>query len=347
MTELSLPAGARSGRRARTATATGVPDELYDATPPAPGTRVAVIIPCLNEGRTIAKVVADFRRELPGAGVYVVDNASTDDTALRASGAGATVIREPRRGKGFAIRAAFRDVDADVYVLADGDDQTPSERVHELIAPIADGRADMVVGSRALTGRTSEKKVNDLGNVIFSTVLRLLLGVRMTDVLSGYRALSRHLVKGLPLAARNFEVEVELTVKTTQRSYRIVEIPVEARPRGAGGHPRLRVVGDGLRILWAIGLLYRDYRPMSFFGLAGALLVGAGVAVELVPGATDVGPLPGPFVASLLAIAGFLSICTGAILSVLARRFTELEGKVDIATQPARFSPGAGPDAGA
>ena len=123
----------------------------------AAGGREFRYIPCLNEEATIAKVVGDFHRELPEAAIYVIDNASTDTTAARAKAAGAVVIREPRRGKGFAIRAAFRDVDADVYVLADGDDQTPSARVHELVAPIADGRADMVVGSRALMGRTSEK----------------------------------------------------------------------------------------------------------------------------------------------------------------------------------------------
>ncbi len=300
--------------------------------PAEPGTRVAVLIPCLNEAATVAKVVNDFRTQLPDAAIWVIDNGSTDDTARIAVAAGAHVIREPRRGKGFAVRAGFRDVDADVYVLADGDDQTPSESVHELLGPVLGGAADMVVGSRALAGREGSRPANDLGNAIFSAVLRLLMGVQMTDVLSGYRCLSRNLVKGLPLASRNFEVEVELTVKTTQRSYRLTEVPIRVRPRPEGGVPRLRVVRDGVRILWAIALLFRDYRPMAFFGIIGLLLFTIALAIlALSAGRDPAGTLAGSVAVILVAIGGMLSIAVGAVLSVLARRFTELEGKVDLA----------------
>jgi glycosyltransferase involved in cell wall biosynthesis len=304
--------------------------------------RIAVVVPCLNESRTIGKVVGDFRRELPTAAIWVVDNGSTDDTAAIAKQAGAHVITEPRRGKGFAVRAGFRDVDADVYVVADGDDQVPADRVHDLVAPIVDGRADMVVGSRALGGREGSRPVNDLGNMLFSSVLQLLLGVHMTDVLSGYRALSRMLVKGVPLASRNFEIEVELNVKTTQRSYRLAEIPIQVRPRPVGSVSRLRVLGDGFRILWAILLLVRDYRPMAFFGTIGGLLLLLACWLYLAGPAAAAPTLSGTsIVAILVAVGGLLALAVGVVLSVLARRFTELEGKVDLAVGS---GPRRGPD---
>ncbi len=284
--------------------------------------RIAVLIPCLNEELMVGTVVADFRRELPDAEIWVVDNGSTDNTTAVAAAAGACILREPRRGKGFALRIAFRDIDADVYVLADGDGQLPAESVHDLMRPVLEGRADMVVGSRALAGRTSHKLVNHVGNMLFSRLLRTLLGVRVTDVLSGYRAMSRMLVKSLPLAAHNFEIEVELTIKTSRRSYRITEVPFNVRPRPAQTPPHLRVVRDGARISWAILLLFRDYRPMAFFGALGVLLLA--IAAPLF-GVSNT-------LANLVAMSGLLSIATGAVISVLARRFEELEGKVDMVT---------------
>jgi len=324
--------------------------ELVEAPLPAtvpsttPRDRIAVLVPCLNEELTVGQVVSEFRRELPDAAIWVVDNGSTDDTALVALKAGARVIREPRKGKGFAIRAAFRDIDADVYVLADGDNQLPAESVHELLAPVLAGCADMVVGSRALAGRTSSSRVNDIGNIVFSRLLRSLLGVRVTDVLSGYRALSWLLVKSLPLAARNFEIEVELTIKTSQRSYRIREIPIKVRPRAAETTPHLRVVRDGIRILWAILLLFRDYRPMAFFGALGVLLLVIAGAIVAIAGENGaIAFLSTGLLASLVGAGGLLSIAVGAIVSVLARRFQELEGKVDMLTM-AGHVPGRGDD---
>jgi glycosyltransferase involved in cell wall biosynthesis len=295
--------------------------------------RVAVLIPCLNEERTVGTVVEDFRRELPDAAIWVVDNGSTDNTVDVALRAGARVLREPRMGKGFAIRAAFRDVEADVYVLADGDNQLPAESVHALIQPVLSGNADMVVGSRAMGGRTSPNPVNNLGNIIFSRLLRSALSVRVTDVLSGYRALSRLLVKTLPLASRNFEIEVELTIKTSQRSYRIREIPYQVKPRPSESPSHLRVVRDGLRISWAILLLFRDYRPMAFFGGIGIVwLVLAALLYATSGGTGTFWFLSVDTVGNLMAITGLLSITIGTILSVLSRRFAELEGKVDMVT---------------
>ena len=297
---------------------------------PPDNPRIAVLIPCLNEELMVGNVVKDFRRELPEAEIWVVDNGSTDNTTAVAAAAGARIIREPRRGKGFALRIAFRDVDADVYVLADGDGQLPAESVHDLLRPVLEGKADMVVGSRALAGRTSPKFVNNAGNMFFSRLLRALLGVHVTDVLSGYRAMSRMLVKSLPLAARNFEIEVEMTIKTSQRSYRIREVPFKVRPRPTATPPHLHVVRDGARISWAILLLFRDYRPMAFFGSIGvAILALAGLLYGMAAGAGDVGPISTDTLATLVAVAGLLSVTTGAVVSALTRRLEELETKVD------------------
>ena len=197
--------------------------------------RIAILIPCLNEETTIATVIGDFERELPARSDLGHRQRLDGRPPRERRGAGARVVLEPRMGKGFAIRAAFRDIEADVYVLADGDGQLPAETVHDLIRPVLEGQADMVVGSRALAGQdAATARSTTSATSLFSRVLRALLDVRVTDVLSGYRALSRLLVKGLPLASRNFEIEVELTIKTTERSYRIAEVPFEVRPRAAG-----------------------------------------------------------------------------------------------------------------
>jgi glycosyltransferase involved in cell wall biosynthesis len=307
--------------------------------------RVAVLIPCLNEQLMVGGVVADFRRELPDADIWVVDNGSTDNTTEVAAAAGARILREPRRGKGFALRAAFRDIDADVYVLADGDGQLPAESVHALLRPVLEGDADMVVGSRAMAGRTSHKFINNLGNILFSRLLRTLLSVRVTDVLSGYRAMNRMLVKSLPLAARNFEIEVELTIKTSQRSYRIREVPFEVRPRPAETAPHLRVVRDGARIAWAIVLLFRDYRPMAFFGSLGVLLLALSFALFAISGgAGHVGFMSTDTLAILVAASGLLSVASGSVISVLGRRLQELEGKVDMVTTSALLGDEPGDD---
>jgi glycosyltransferase involved in cell wall biosynthesis len=295
--------------------------------------RVAVLIPCLNEEETVATVVADFQAELPDAAIWVIDNGSTDQTISRAMAAGARIIFEPRKGKGFAIRAAFRDVEADVYVLADGDGQLPAASVHDLIRPVLDGEADMVVGSRAGgDGQMSPETINNLGNVLFSKILRSLLNVSVTDVLSGYRALSRVLVKSLPLASSHFEIEVELTIKTSQRRYRIREVPFQVRQRAEGTSTHLHVFRDGLKISWAILLLFRDYRPFAFFTLFGAAWAVIALALYGLWGGGTFLFVPVDALAIIATAIALLAFAVGANLSVVGRRFEELEGKVDMVT---------------
>ena len=297
---------------------------------------IAVLIPCLDEGLTIATVVDDFRRELPDAAVWVIDNGSTDGPADIAAARGARVLHESRRGKGFAVRAAFRRIDADAYVMVDGDDTYPAGAVHALLEPVLAGRADMAVGSRTMAGSSSDfRRLNRFANAFYPFVIRLLVHVRLTDVLSGFRAMTREFVEGVPIAAQGFEIEVELTVKAAERHFRIVEVPVDLRARPDGSFSKVSKVGDGSRVLWTIVLLFRDYRPMAFFGGLGLLLM----LVGLIPGVVVVAEfletglvprLPSAVLAVALELAGMLSISVGILLSAITRRFAELESRMEM-----------------
>jgi glycosyltransferase involved in cell wall biosynthesis len=304
------------------------------------GKHVAVVIPCLNEAPTIARVIADFRKVLPTATFFVIDNGSTDGTADLARAAGAEVMVEARRGKGFAVRTGFRNIDADFYVMVDGDDTYPSESTAALFEPILAGRADMAVGSRRMAGTSSAfRPLNRLGNWLFPTFLRFLLRVKLTDILSGFRVMTRDFVQGVPITSRDFDIEAELTVKAIERNYRIVEIPVDLRPRPAGSFTKLRRLHDGRRILWTIVLLFRDYRPMAFFGGLGFLVMLAG----LIPGIaviqeflrTHLVPnFPSAILAVALELMGMLLIAVGLVLSATARHFQELEEKIEMMVRP-------------
>lgn len=294
---------------------------------PARGAQVAVLIPCYNEAATIGTVVRRFRQVVPQAAIYVFDNASTDDTAAVARAAGATVIDEPRRGKGHVVQSMFRKVEADIYVMVDGDDTYPAEVVETLIAPVRAGQADMVIGSRLHQGSRSQfRPLNRLGNGIFRALLGMIFGVRLTDLLSGYRSFSRRLVRTVPLFGGGFETEAEMTIKALHRGFRIVEVPVDLGPRPAGSHSKIRLVHDGVLILTTILALFRDYKPLTLFGGLGALLALAGG----VPGvwlAADftLERLPLVLLCAVLVLAGAISIAAGLVLHTVARHFQELD----------------------
>jgi glycosyltransferase involved in cell wall biosynthesis len=298
--------------------------------------RVAILIPCFNEALTIGEVVRQFREHAPEARIYVFDNNSTDATASEASQAGATVYRETRQGKGFVVQSMFRRIDADVYVMVDGDGTYPAADVHRLIAPVLEGTADMVVGTRLHQASQSEfRTLNRFGNRLFLWLVRLTFHVQLGDLLSGYRAFSRRFVKGMPLFGGGFETETELTLKALQRGYVIVEVPVTLRHRPEGSHSKIRVAHDGMRILHTALSLFRDYKPLTFFGALGLLLLGA----SLVPGLvvifefieTGLVPrLPSAVLAVGLALAGMLSITIGLILHSIARRSQELATQLEM-----------------
>ncbi len=297
--------------------------------------RVAVLIPCFNEEITIADVVRQFQEELPDALICVFDNNSTDASAERARLAGARVVSERRPGKGFVVQSIFRYIDADIYVLVDGDATYPAAAVHSLIRPIAAGEADMVVGSRLHAESRSEfKHLNRWANRLVLFILKLVFSARLTDVLSGYRAFSRPFVKNLPLFGGGFEIETELTIKAVARGYRIVEIPVDLAVRPEGSHSKIHFFRDGMLILTTIVTLFRDYKPLTFFGSLGLLFIVA----ALVPGLTvvaeylehDLVKLPAAVLATALGFCGLLLGAIGLVLHSIARRAQEFDYQVQM-----------------
>ncbi|MCA1616756.1 MAG: glycosyltransferase [Acidobacteria bacterium] len=293
--------------------------------------RVAVLIPCYNEDLTIAQVVREFRDELPDADIYVFDNNSTDRTVELAREAGATVHFERRQGKGYVVQSMFRRVDADIYVMVDGDGTYPPAEVHKLLAPVVADEADISVGSRLHAESESQfKSLNRFGNRFFLAVLNSIFKVRLTDMLSGYRVFSRRFVKGVPLFGGGFETETELTIKALARGYRIKEVPVNLGVRPEGSFSKIRVTQDGFRILNMLLALFRDYKPLTFFGAAGLSLAALG----LVPGAVVVYEfvetglvlrLPSAVLAVGFVLAGMLSVTVGLVLHTIERRSQEIE----------------------
>lgn len=292
---------------------------------------IAVLIPCYNEEITIAEVIRQFREQLPDAEIYVFDNNSSDRTVGRAIEAGAKVFHEKRQGKGYVVQSMFQRVEADIYVMVDGDGTYPVEVVNMLIEPIRRGEADMVIGSRLHENATSDFRLtNRLGNQLFRFLLNLIFGVRLADLLSGYRVFRRRLVRSLPLFGGGFETEAEMTIKALERGFSIVEVPVNLRHRPAGGSSKIRVVQDGLVILHSMLTLFRDYKPLTFFGGVGLAIIvlgcvpGAWVIMEYLKTGL-VSRLPSAVLASGLVLSGTISVVVGLILHTISRRFQELD----------------------
>lgn len=250
---------------------------------------IAILIPCYNEAVTIAKVVDDFKRELPEAKIYVYDNNSTDDTARIAREHGATVKLEPRQGKGNVTRQMFRDIDADCYVMVDGDDTYPAESVHDIIAPILADEADMVVGDRLSNGTYSEENTrafHSLGNSMVRGMINHLYKADLHDVMTGYRAFNRIFVKSYPVVSNGFEVETEMSIHCLDKGFRIKQVPFVYRDRPEGSYSKLSTLSDGTLVLRTIAALFREYRPLRFFGwialifLVACLACGIPVLIE-------------------------------------------------------------------
>jgi glycosyltransferase involved in cell wall biosynthesis len=298
-----------------------------------PGPRIAVIIPCYNEEAAIGEVVAQFRHELPNADIHVFDNNSTDRTVEVALQAGAIVSYETRQGKGHVVRAMFGKVDADIYIMVDGDMTYPSDKVHELLAPVLRGQADMAVGSRLLSSATSMKVPNRLGNWFFRVSLNSIFGCRLTDILSGYRVMTRNFVRSISVLSEGFQIETELTIQALYHKMRIVEVPVTLSERRPGSQSKIAIIADGFRILWTIFDLYRTYRPLTVFGGIGLFMIGVGitlgaiVVVEFIETGL-VRRFPTAILASAMVMAGLLSVSVGLILNTLMRSFRELQHKI-------------------
>lgn len=311
---------------------------------PAPEPRIAILVPCHNEELTIGEVVRAFRAELPKARIYVCDNNSTDRTAEIAAEAGAIVMYESQQGKGHVVQAMFHRIDADVYVMVDGDDTYPASAVHTLIEPILNDTADMVIGSRLQQGtRSAFRALNLFGNRMYLFVLKRLFGVTLTDLLSGYRAFSRRFVSGTPLFGGGFETEAEMTIRALQRRFRLVETAVDLRARPAGSESKIRIVRDGMVILTSMLALMRDYKPLTFFGSVGLLLI----AIGLVPGVVVIveylrtgliARIPSAIFAVGAILAGVISGLVGIILHTIAQRFRELDFHLQMMSDDLRRS---------
>lgn len=288
---------------------------------------IAVIIPCYNEALTIGKVIDDFRSELPEATVYVYDNNSTDGTAEIARTRGAIVKYEPRQGKGNVCRQMFRDIDADCYLMVDGDDTYPAESARLLCAPILAGEADMVVGDRLSNGTYAQQNArafHGFGNDLVRAMIRWIYGYGFEDVMTGYRAMSRPFVKTFPVLSEGFQIEAELSIHAVDRRWRIADVPVEYRNRPEGSVSKLNTVRDGLKVIAMIGTLFKDYRPLKFFSLVallfciGGLCAGIPVVAEYL--ATGLVPrFPTAILAVALMFMAALSLATGFILDAVAK----------------------------
>ncbi len=239
---------------------------------------IAILLPCYNEALTIAKTVADFRTALPDATVYVFDNASTDDSAALALKSGATVIPVPQRGKGNVVRAMFRTIDADVYVMVDADDTYPAQDVEKMILPIIEHKADMVAGDRLSTTYYSEntRPGHNFGNALVCFLVSLLWDKKVKDVMTGYRAFSRNFVKNCPIMSQGFEIETEITLHALDKRFTLLEVPISYRNRPTGSFSKLNTFKDGFRVLGVIFNMFRIYRPLPFFGGFGTLFLLTG-----------------------------------------------------------------------
>ena len=290
--------------------------------PPAP--RIAVVIPCFNEGVAIGTVVADFRAALPQARIIVFDNNSGDATAAVAVASGAELRTERRQGKGHVVRRAFADVEAEVYVLVDGDDTYDAAAAPAMVQALLRDRLDMVTGVRVGDAAAAYRRGHRLGNRVLSATVRGLFGTGVSDMLSGYRAFSRRFAKSFPAAAGGFETETELTVHALALRLPLGEVPTRYRERPAGSASKLRTYSDGMRIARTIVLLVKEERPLQFFGLCAAVLLVAGLAVGA-PVVSEflathyVYRLPSAVAATGLVLLSFLSLSSGLVLDSVAR----------------------------
>jgi glycosyltransferase involved in cell wall biosynthesis len=284
---------------------------------------IAVLVPCFNEAAAIAKVVADFRAALPAATVYVYDNNSTDDTSAVARAAGAEVRRETRRGKGNVVRRMFQDVEADIYVMVDGDDTYDASVAPQLVARLVDDNLDMVVGKRIETHQAAYRAGHRLGNQVLTGLVRWLFGAQIDDMLSGYRVFSRRFVKSFPSFSREFEIETELTVHAMQMRMPVAELDTNYKERPPGSVSKLRTFRDGWRILLTITNLMRNERPLMFFSLVSLAIAAAAIAlgIPVVLGYLETGEVkrfPTAILCSGLGVIAVVCMATGLILDLVA-----------------------------
>lgn len=285
--------------------------------------KIAVVIPCYNESKTIEKVVKDYKKALPEADIYVYDNNSSDGTDEIANKAGAIVKYEYRQGKGNVIRTMFREIDADCYLMIDGDDTYPAENARQMCELVLSGKADMVVGDRLSSTYFSENKrpFHDFGNRLVRFLINKLFKNNIKDIMTGYRAFSRDFVKSFPILSKGFEIETEMTIHCIDKNFKIVEIPVTYRDRPEGSVSKLNTYSDGFKVLKTIALLFREYKPFFFFSIVAFVLL----TISLVLG---IPVLVSYFKTGL--VARFPTLIVSCILLVLASLLWSCEIILDV-----------------
>lgn len=289
--------------------------------------KCAVLIPCYNEEKTIEKVVNDWHREIPEAVIYVYDNNSTDRTAELAAQAGAVVRHEYAQGKGNVIRRMFREIDAQCYLMVDGDDTYPAEYGRQMMEQVLEQQADMVVGDRLSSTYFEENKrpFHNFGNSLVRGLINRLFHSDIQDIMTGYRAFSYLYVKTFPVLSRGFEIETEMSIHAVDKNMRIAHVIVDYRDRPAGSESKLNTYSDGLKVLKTVARLFKNFKPMSFFGLLAAVLTVI-AAVLFIPvfviflQTGEVPNFPTLIVSGFVAMAAIQSFFSGVILSSLAEK---------------------------
>lgn len=287
--------------------------------------KIAVMIPCYNEEATISTVIADFRRELPEAEIYVYDNNSTDTTYELAVACGAIVKKEPRQGKGNVIRQMFFDIDADYYLMVDGDDTYPAEAVHGLLDKLRSGEADMVIGDRLSNGTyfdENKRPFHDFGNNLVKNTITRLYKTKIRDVMTGYRGFNRIFVKSFPIMSSGFQIETELTIHALDKKFKLVELPIDYRDRPEGSESKLNTFSDGFKVIMMIVKMWKDYKPLMFFGIwtffffVFGLFAGVPVIREYML-THFITRVPSAILSTGLMILALLSLVTGLILDTV------------------------------
>lgn len=287
--------------------------------------RIAVLIPCYNEAMTVKKVINDYRAAFPTADIYVYDNNSTDNTADIARQEGAIVKHEYSQGKGNVIRAMFKDIDADCYIMADGDDTNPP--VPEMAEKILNGEAEMVIGDRLSSTYFTENKrlFHNSGNKMVRWLINTLFDVQVTDIMTGSRAFSYTFVKTFPVLSKGFEIETEMTIHAAANNLRMVEVPTNYRDRPEGSESKLNTYSDGFKVLKTIARLFKEYKPMAFFGILGIIFMIVSV-VMFIPVFQEyfatglVLRFPTLIVAGFIFIVALLLFMIGILLEVIAKK---------------------------
>ncbi|CAH1904840.1 Glycosyl transferase [Candidatus Nitrotoga sp. HW29] len=299
-----------------------------------PRPTIAIILPAYNEGLTIGPTIESFWRIIPSAEIIVINNNSSDATekvaqdTMNTLGAHGRVINEKRQGKGNAIRRAFSEIEADIYVMADADLTYPADKVGELIQPIINGEADMVVGDRLSEGhyaRENKRRFHGFGNYLVKGLINCLFGSRLNDIMSGYRAFNRKFIKNYPVLVEGFQLETDVTLHALDKRFRILEIPIPYKDRPAGSFSKLNTFRDGARVIFTIAQILRYYRPMAFFGTLALIFAVAGI-IAAMPVFIDwiahryIYHVPLAVLAAALEIVAVMSLGVGLILDSITHQ---------------------------